>query len=439
MTYEETIDYLYESMPVYQNIGKDAYKPGLSTSLTFDEYLEFPHRHYKIIHVAGTNGKGSTSHLLAAILQGCGYKTGLFTSPHLVDFRERIRVDGKKIEKQYVVDFVKKYASFISTLNLSFFELTTALAFDYFRAQQVDFAIIEVGLGGRLDSTNIVTPLLSIITNISLDHTQYLGHTLEAIATEKAGIIKNEVPVIIGECDDYIVKHVFLSKAKLMNAPIRFAGDEDVLGNCVLKRDGQWSYRTKDYGLIKGELGGTAQEHNTRTVLTAVRQLIELGVEISPKAVTNAFPQVTKLTGLMGRWQKLSERPLVICDTGHNIGGWQYISAQLKDYENEKTCLRMVVGMVKDKEIKGVLNLMPRDGVYYFTQASIDRAMPVSRFAAEASRYGLLGAEYPTVRDALVAAIKDAAPSDLIFIGGSTFIVAEALPLFLESSNLIND
>lgn len=439
MTYEETLHYLYTSIPVFQHIGGDAYKPGLGTSLALDKLLDFPHHHYKTIHVAGTNGKGSTSHLLAAILQASGYKTGLYTSPHLVDFRERIRVNGRMISEEYVIEFVEQYRPFFESLQPSFFELTSSLAFDYFRFEKVDFAIIEVGLGGRLDSTNIITPELSIITNISLDHTQYLGHTLEAIAFEKAGIIKPGIPVVIGEKGNNSVEQVFREKAKQEHAPIRFAEEEDILTETYLAENGQWKYDSKDFGWITGELGGAVQRHNTRTVLTVVRQLIASGIKITPEAIKDAFTHVIELTGLMGRWQTMQESPLVICDTGHNTGGWEYLSVQLKEKQKYHSHLRMIVGMVDDKDINGVLGLMPQEAIYYFTQASIKRAMPVDRFTAMAKEHQLTGSGYPTVKEAVKAALAEADPSDLIFIGGSSFIVADAIPLFSISTNLINN
>lgn len=438
MTYEETLHYLYTSIPVFQHIGGNAYKPGLGTSLALDKLLDFPHQSYKTIHVAGTNGKGSTSHLLAAILQASGYKTGLYTSPHLVDFRERIRVNGQMISKAYVIEFVEQYRPFFEPLQPSFFELTSSLAFDYFRFEKVDFAIIEVGLGGRLDSTNIITPELSVITNISLDHTQYLGHTLEAIALEKAGIIKPGIPVVIGESGNKNVEHVFSEKAKQEHAPIRFAEKEDVLTETSLAKDGQWNYDSKDFGRITGELGGAVQVHNTRTVLTAVRQLIDAGIKITPEAVKEAFAHVVERTGLMGRWQTIQNSPLVICDTGHNTGGWEYLSLQLKEKQKQHAHLRMVVGMVDDKDINGVLSLMPQEAIYYFTQAAIKRAMPVDRFSAMANEHQLKGSSYPTVEEAVKAALAEADPTDLVFIGGSSFIVADAIPLFSISTNLIN-
>ncbi len=436
MTYEETLHYLYTSIPVFQHIGGDAYKPGLGTSIALDKYLDFPHHSYKTIHVAGTNGKGSTSHLLAAILQASGYKTGLYTSPHLVDFRERIRVNGEMISKEYVVDFIARHRPFFESLQPSFFELTSSLAFDYFRSEKVDIAIIEVGLGGRLDSTNIITPELSIITNISLDHTQYLGKTLEAIAFEKAGIIKAGVPVVIGESGNKDIERVFIEKAKQENAPIFFAEKEDVFEEEPEIAITKWQYPTRDFGLLTGELDGSAQIHNTRTVLTAVRRLTDSGIKITRDAVLQGFLYVEEMTGLMGRWQTVKESPLVICDTGHNIGAWEYLSVQLKEKQKNHSNLRMVVGMVNDKDINGVLSLMPKDAIYYFTEASIQRAMPADLFAAMAEKHQLKGSIYPTVEKAVQAVLAEAHPEDLVFIGGSSFIVADAIPLFSNSNNL---
>lgn len=425
MTYEETLHYLYTRVPVFQHSGASAYKPGLDTSLSLDKYLAYPHKAYKTIHVAGTNGKGSTSHLLAAVLQKSGYKVGLYTSPHLVDFRERIRVDGKMIDKQYVVDFIEKHRSYFETLSPSFFELTMSMAFDYFRSQAVDVAVIEVGLGGRLDSTNIIDPDLCVITNISKDHVQFLGDTLEQIAYEKAGIIKEGIPVIIGEAGIESVKDVFVSKAGAENAPIRFAEQSGVIRSSAISDNGHWVYDTTDYGTIEGELGGVVQEKNTCTVLTAIRELLSLGYKITPQAVKTGFAQVTGLTGLMGRWQIIQRNPLIICDTGHNVGGWEYLSKQL----DQTPChaLHIVIGMVNDKDIHGVLKLLPKKAIYYFTNASVERALPAEEFALQASEHGLKGTIHSSVALAIEAAKNAAEPNDCIFIGGSTFIISDAL------------
>lgn len=425
MNYSETLNYLYSSVPVFQHTGASAYKPGLDTSIALDNYLGNPHRAYKTIHVAGTNGKGSTSHLLAAVLQQSGYKVGLYTSPHLVDFRERIRVNGEKINEEYVVDFVARHRSYFETLHPSFFELTMSMAFDYFRASQVDVAVIEVGLGGRLDSTNIITPELSIITNISLDHIQFLGDTVEKIAAEKAGIIKKHIPVIIGEAQGDVRK-VFEEKAHTMEAPILFAEEENVLRNSLISYGkARWEYQSTDYGLLEGELGGVVQVQNTRTVLTALRKLKELNFSISPAAVQAAFARVVELTGLMGRWQQIQSRPRIVCDTAHNVGGIEYIVRQLEKETYNK--LHFIIGMVNDKDIDGVLSLLPANACYYFTKASVARALPEKELAFRASVYNLEGNTYPCVSEALKAAKAIAGKDDFIYIGGSTFIVADAL------------
>lgn len=427
MNYSETLQYLYTSVPVFQHSGGSAYKPGLQTSTALDNYLKNPHRAYKTIHVAGTNGKGSTSHLLAAVLQQSGYKTGLYTSPHLVDFRERIRVNGEKITESYVVDFVARHRSFFETLHPSFFELTMSMAFDYFRSCAVDVAVIEVGLGGRLDSTNIITPELSIITNISLDHVQFLGDTVEKIAFEKAGIIKKGIPVVIGEAHGS-VRSVFEEKANATGAPLIFAEEQPVLAETRIEYGkNRWHYRSADYGMLESELGGSVQIQNTRTVLTAIRQLICRGFVISPEAVRTAFARVTELTGLMGRWQQIQSRPRIVCDTAHNTGGMEHIVRQLA--EEPYDTLHIVIGMVNDKDIDGVLSLLPRQARYYFTKASVARALPETELKKAATRHGLQGDAYPSVAEALQAARQQAAENDFIYVGGSTFIVADALSI----------
>ncbi|MGM9758933.1 MAG: bifunctional folylpolyglutamate synthase/dihydrofolate synthase [Parabacteroides sp.] len=429
MTYEETIYYLFHSIPVFQQRGASAYKPGLDTTIALDNQLANPHRSFRTIHVGGTNGKGSVSHLLAATLQQAGYRVGLFTSPHLVDFRERIRVNGKMISESYVVDFVARHRAFFEPLHPSFFELTTALAFDYFRNQSVDIAVIEVGLGGRLDCTNIITPLLSIITNISLDHTQFLGDTVEQIAAEKAGILKPHVPAVIGEVYKESVADVFRETARRVGAPLTFAQETEVLSAAHLGADGYWHLESRDYGPLVGELGGAMQDRNARTVLTALA-LLQTQLSIPQEAVRQAFRQVVELTGLMGRWQTLQKKPHVICDTGHNTGGWAYLSTQLEEATRHYRKLWMVVGMVNDKDISGVLALMPKQAHYLFTQAAIPRALAAEEFARQATAQGLEGCICPTVAEAVRKAQAQAGPDDLIFIGGSTFIVAEAIPLF---------
>ncbi len=430
MNYDETLNYLYNSVPVFQHVGADAYKPGLQNVMILDEYLKHPHRNYKTIHIGGTNGKGSTSHTLAAILQKAGYKVGLYTSPHLIDFRERIRIDGHMISKEFVVSFVNEHKSKFEEVQPSFFELTMMLAFAYFADQKIDVAIIEVGLGGRLDSTNIISPDLSIITNISFDHIQFLGDTLEKIATEKAGIIKRRTPIIIGETTPE-TKEVFEKKAEKENAPIIFAEKDNILIDAKIDTDGSWKYYTSLYGTLKGELGGLAQEKNTRTILSALRVLQDLNYHINTEDIAYGFEHVVELTDLKGRWQILRCNPTAICDTGHNTGGIKYIIEQLKrqTYKN----LRIVVGMVNDKDISGVLALLPKDAIYYFTKATIKRAMDEQEIQALGNKSGLVGTCYPTVDIAYEQALKDADPADLIFVGGSSFIVADLLS-YLEQA-----
>lgn len=424
MNYEETIEFLFNQLPVFQNIGGSAYKEGLGNSLILDEYLDYPHKKYKTIHVGGTNGKGSTSHTLAAVLAEAGYKVGLYTSPHLVDFRERIRINGTKIPKEYVVDFVARHQKFFAPIHPSFFELTMSMAFRYFADEKVDIAVIEVGLGGRLDSTNIISPDLSIITNISLDHIQFLGNSEEKIAAEKAGIIKPNTPVVIGEAEGEVRK-VFEEKAKEQSAPIVFAEDQNIITSYERDETG-FILNTPNYPQLSFELGGLAQLKNAATILTAINQLIKIGYHIPDNAVYSGFAEVCELTGLMGRWQVIQESPRVICDTGHNVGGISYIAEQLKSekYDN----LHFILGMVNDKDISTVLSLLPKDAVYYFTKASIARALDENELKNLAEKYDLKGLAYSSVEKSITSALGEAKENDLIFIGGSNFTVGEALP-----------
>lgn len=409
MNYQDTLEYLYNSAPMFQQIGAGAYKEGLENTLALDAHFGHPHRQYRTIHVAGTNGKGSCSHTLAAILQAAGYQVGLYTSPHLVDFRERIRINGQPIPKEDVVHFVEEERSFFEPLHPSFFELTTALAFKYFADKQVDVAIIEVGLGGRLDCTNIITPDLCIITNISLDHTQFLGNTLAQIAGEKAGIIKSNIPVIIGETTPE-TRPVFLQKAQEIKTAIHFAEDEN---------------HEQDYPKLDFELKGLYQKKNQRTILTALPLLKEVGYSFTDKDVYQGFAHVVELTGLMGRWQQLQENPTLICDTGHNTGGIAYVAQQLRQQHYRR--LHIVLGMVSDKDVRSVLALLPQDANYYFTQANVKRALPAAELARLGTIAGLHGEVYPNVPSAVKAAQKRSLPEDFIFVGGSTFIVADLL------------
>ena len=415
MNYQDTLEYLYNSAPLFQNIGGQAYKEGLANTFALDNHFGHPHRQFKTIHVAGTNGKGSCSHTIAAILQSAGYRVGLYTSPHLIDFRERIRINGAPISEEYVVHFIKKERLFFEPLHPSFFELTTAMAFNYFAEQQVDIAVIEVGLGGRLDCTNIITPEISIITNISLDHTQFLGNTLADIAKEKAGIIKEKIPVVVGETTSE-TRPIFKSKAQHANTSIYWAETFDI------GYANDWEF----------ELKGIYQIHNKRTILTAIHLLQERGFSIQENHIKHGLANVTKLTGLMGRWQKLQEAPTLICDTGHNVGGIQYIVKQLKEQTYHK--LHIVLGMVNDKDVRGVLSLLPTDATYYFTKASVKRALPEDELQQIANEFGLQGNTYATVSQAVKCANKESPPEDPIFVGGSSFIVAD----LLSSSNTLN-
>ena len=408
MTYQETINYLYSAAPLFQNIGAGAYKEGLSTTKTLDAYFGHPHTTFQTIHVGGTNGKGSTSHSIAAVLQSAGYKVGLFTSPHLVDFRERIRVNGEMMEEEYVVQFVETHRHFFEPLYPSFFELTTAMAFRYFADQGVDIAVIEVGLGGRLDCTNIIRPLLSVITNISFDHTQFLGATLKEIATEKAGIIKPGIPIVVGEHgaeSDLVFKEVAIQQ----NAPLYFAEDTDI---CVEN--------------IFFQLKGDCQKKNLRTICTAL-SILQEQLNISSEHIREGLAHVCDLTHLMGRWQTLSTAPLTICDTGHNIGGWRYLAKRLQQFIDEGKQVHIVFGMVNDKDITHVVALLPKNARYYFTQASVNRALPAEKLMHVATNFNLKGATFANVTAAHQAAINNASPEDVIFIGGSTFVVADLL------------
>lgn len=415
MDYQNTLTYLYNSVPMFQQVGGSAYKEGLENTRTLDAHFGHPHRSFRTIHVAGTNGKGSCSHTLAAILQEAGYRVGLYTSPHLVDFRERIRINGHTIPKEYVVRFVEEERSFFEPLHPSFFELTTAMAFRYFADEKVDVAVIEVGLGGRLDCTNIICPDVSIITNISLDHTQFLGSTLAQIAGEKAGIIKSGIPIVIGETTPE-TKPVFQQKAQEACAPIYFAEEND----------------REDYPGVEFELKGLYQTKNRRTILTALPLLKEAGYRLDEQSVRSGFAHVVELTGLMGRWQKLQESPTLICDTGHNVGGIACIVEQLGQQSYRQ--LHIVMGMVNDKDVRGVLALLPKEAVYYFTKASVKRALPEEELQELAAAAGLEGNTYPDVPAAVRAAQEKSLPEDFIFVGGSSFIVAD----LLASRNALN-
>lgn len=426
MNYEQTLDYLYSRLPVFHQIGSSAYKPGLENTIRILTALHQPQNSFRSIHVAGTNGKGSVSHFLSSILQSAGFKTGLYTSPHLVDFGERIRVNGETIDKQFVVDFVENHKSLIEKVQPSFFEITMAMAFDYFAKSEVDVAVIEVGLGGRLDSTNIIQPELSIITNISFDHEEFLGHTLPEIAAEKAGIIKPHTPVVIGEALSE-TKPVFIQKALEMNAPIFFSEDSRQVFFERYEENRMWVKTSDGKSYLVG-LTGNYQLKNIATVLTAVDQLRKTNFEITESNLKEGLEKVIEKTGLQGRWQIISSSPKIIADTGHNPSGIAFVSQQLKTQQYRT--LRMVFGMVNDKDIDTVLTLLPKNGVYYFTQAKIKRAFPSEDLLQKGQLAGLNGKAFSTIEEAIKVALNEADKEDLIFIGGSNYVVGEALSFF---------
>ena len=434
MDYESTLGFLFAQLPVFEAQGAHAYKPGLERCEAMDVLLGHPHRKFKTIHVAGTNGKGSCSHTLASILQCAGYKVGLFTSPHLLDFDERIRVNGQPIDHEYVVRWVEMHYPRLKDQQPSFFELATMMAFCYFADQQVDVAVIEVGLGGRLDSTNIITPEVSVITNISFDHMQFLGDTLPQIAAEKAGIMKPGVPCVIGECTDERVHFTFLQNAQLHEVrDLTFADARPQVlwvRNCIDHNE----YETLSDGCLESPLMGQCQPHNANTILWAVHKLRERGFSISEAQLHEGFRSVLSLTHLRGRWETLQEatcqQPAVICDTGHNEGCFQYLGPQLHRIVTDNPAgasLRIVFGMVRDKDIAAVLKYLPRQAVYYFCNADTPRALPAAELQQMAAPFGLSGRTYPTIIDAYHAALVDASPADTLFVGGSNFVVCEVM------------
>ncbi len=454
MKWEQVLDYLYHAAPTFQNIGVGAYKEGLETTHALDRHFGSPHRRYRTIHVAGTNGKGSVSSTLAAVLQSAGLRVGLYTSPHLVDFRERIRVNGKMIPRRRVVDFVTRERAFFEPLHPSFFELTTALAFQYFAEQQVDVAVVEVGLGGRLDCTNIIHPDLCVITNISYDHQQLLGSTLPQIAAEKAGIIKAGVPVVVGQTEGNVAVHdVFLHMAESLcpPAPIRFADEHPIVTSAHPTPDGGMDLKAPNLflpsltgegsgvGLFHFALGGLYQQYNANTILTAIDVLAQQPYyrdifATHPQALNHGFVHVVEMTGLRGRWQRLQEHPTVICDAGHNVAGIRCVAQQLSTLRQTRSrgCFHIVFGMVDDKDHRSALALLPTDAVYYFTQPSSKRAFDAAALAAEGAELGLNGQPYPTVAEAYSAALAAAADDDVVFVGGSCYVVAD----LLQSLNL---
>ncbi len=431
MNYQQTIDYLFLQLPMYQRIGSAAYKADLNNTIALCKLLGNPENKFKSIHVAGTNGKGSSSHLLASILQTAGLKVGLYTSPHLKDFRERIKINGAPIPEKQVIDFVEKHSVDFEKIQPSFFEMTVGLAFDYFANEKVDIAVIEVGLGGRLDSTNVITPEVSLITNISLDHTSLLGNSVAKIAEEKAGIIKSGIPVVIGESDAES-KPVFEKKSREKNTVqvfadtiyktknVRHSKNEKLFLKMDIEKNGEIIFVD-----LESELLGLYQQKNISSVLCVCDELNKKGFSLSAEFIRNGIKNVISNTSLMGRWQILSEQPLVIADTGHNEAGIQEVVNQLNHMPHQK--LHFVLGMVSDKDISRILFLLPKNAVYYFCKADIPRALPAAELAVQAAKAGLRGKVYACVQDALIAAKEAAAVDDLVFIGGSTFTVAEVV------------
>lgn len=430
MNYNQTLDYLYSRLPMFQRVGAAAYKADLKNTIAICKELGNPQNKLQCIHVAGTNGKGSTSHMLAAVLQKAGYKVGLYTSPHMVDFRERIKINGKMIPKEYVVDFVEKYQAKFEKIEPSFFEWTVGLAFDYFSAQEVDVAVIEVGLGGRLDSTNVITPIVSVITNIGYDHMNLLGDTLAKIGAEKAGIIKERIPVVVSQYQPEVAP-IFNEKAKQLKSSITFGDKICKVTGFTKNKDGinVEVLNKKNNAVINYQLdlNGTYQVKNILGVLAALEEIVKAGFVVSEENIKDGLKQVVKLTGLSGRWQTLNEKPLIICDTGHNEDGIKEVLKNIEATPHKN--LHMVIGMVNDKEVTKVLSLLPKTATYYFTKASIPRALNENELATQAKALGLKGETYETVKEAIEAAKKKTKVNDLIFVGGSTFVVADALAI----------
>lgn len=469
MSYEETVEYIFNAAPAFQNVGAGAYKEGLDTTNALDEHFGHPHTRYRTIHVAGTNGKGSVSSTLAAILQSAGLRVGLYTSPHLVDFRERIRVNGKMIPRERIIDFVENERALFEPMSPSFFELATAMAFLWFAEQHVDVAVIEVGLGGRIDCTNIIHPDLSVITNISFDHQQFLGNTLTSIAAEKAGIIKPHTPVVIGETGGNAdVRRVFtdaFTAANSVKGPksnvvalsaivarmsaagsavsslaaksgvastvgIRFADEENLVTSAVPAPDGGLRLTLANGDALHFALGGIYQQHNAATILAAIDTLRRQPfyahiLDAHPSAVAEGFANVNRLTGLSGRWQRIHESPTAVCDAGHNVGGITYVAEQLAQQQCRH--LHIVFGMVDDKDASGALALLPKDATFYFTQPATKRALSATALAQIGMAYGLKGSVYDSVPKAYAAALRAAAPDDFVFVGGSCYVVADLL------------
>jgi dihydrofolate synthase / folylpolyglutamate synthase len=427
MIYKETIKYIFEAMPMFQRVGISAYKADLENAHTLDKYFNYPHHSFKSIHIAGTNGKGSVSHMLAVVFQTAGYKTGLFTSPHLLDFRERIKVNGKEISKKFVVDFIQNHKPIFDELKLSFFEMSVFMAFEYFRQQKIEVAIIETGLGGRLDTTNIITPELSVITNISKDHTQILGNTLEQIAYEKAGIIKNTVPVVIGESQNE-TREIFLDTANKAQSEICFADEYYKVSYQLKEISGVSNYyfsqsNEPELNPISSDLTGIYQKKNIATALMALSILRKNSFTLNNDSIKSGLKNVVNITGLRGRWQEISYNPLVVCDTGHNEAGIREILEQINDLAYKE--LHMILGFVSDKDLNAILALLPKQANYYLCEPKVARAKKVEELVKEVNFFNLPNSHYKNVSTAFKHAISKASKDDLIFVGGSNFVVAD--------------
>lgn len=431
--YEESLEFLYSQLPMFSRVGAAAYKPGLDRTIALDNLFGNPHRKFRSIHIAGTNGKGSTSHMLASVLQAHGYKTALYTSPHLVDFRERIRINGEMIPKEKVIDFTRCWRESDSDINPSFFELTMTMAFDWFASENVDIAVIEVGMGGRLDSTNIISPIASAITNISFDHTQFLGDTLAKIAGEKAGIMKPGITTVIGEATEE-TETVFRNNAIATGATLKEAYNNSLLTSFTPDNEWGWQCSSPITGDFHLPLAGEYQKKNINTLLNILNILPDVGIKLNKEKTREGIEKVVENTGLMGRWMRMSSSPLTICDTGHNEAGLRYNLHQLNEIMQKRhekipeAKLFMIIGFVSDKDVDHILPLFPKDAVYYITQAAIPRAMPVDILADKCEANGItIAGKFESVKEGAAAATNCATPSDVIYIGGSTFVVADYL------------
>lgn len=435
MNYQETLDYLVEQLPMFQKIGPAAYRTGLDNTLKLDEYFKSPHQYFPAIHVAGTNGKGSVSHMLASILQDAGYKVGLYTSPHLLDFRERIKVNGKLIGRKFITDFVDENIGFFNTFRPSFFEISVFMAFNYFVRHRIDIAVIEVGLGGRLDATNIINPVLSVITNIGKDHTEILGDTLAKIAFEKAGIIKSRTPVVIGESHPETLP-VFIRRAEELKAPLVVADMQYNIDSSFSSSEGYQVFRVKKNGTLpypnlKCGLLGHYQRKNTVTLLSVIDQLRQVGFNLEEKVIYTGIKNVIRNTGLAGRWQITGHEPVTVADTAHNADGLKQVVQQIAETPHEK--LHMIIGFVNDKDIDSMLTLLPPEADYYFARLSVPRTLDEKVLESKAMAFGIKGTSFPSVKEAYASLQNKTSPNDLVVITGSTFLVADFLSLSIPS------